>query len=90
VIDEPTEDELVALLQAVQDGDERGEPLDNRALAAAIGVTLDDVVRYVAVARERRLMWGVRAGGRPAPWYTDMEVTVQGRRFLDRHRTTRT
>ena len=35
--------------------------------------------------RHAGLIWGFRNGQRPAPWYTDLELTVQGRRFLAAH-----
>jgi hypothetical protein len=28
------------------------------------------------------LIWGIRVGGNPGPCFEDIELTVQGRRFL--------
>jgi hypothetical protein len=33
-------------------------------------------------AKERSLIWGQRSGDKPGPWFKELELTVQGRRFL--------
>jgi hypothetical protein len=79
----PTDAELVAILIAVQDGDDRDSLLDNSALAEVCHLSLEIVAERLAVAKQRKLIWGRRGSHPPtAPWYTDLEITVQGRRFL--------
>ena len=55
------------------------------ALARALELSLVDVAQRLEDAKARGLIWGFRNGQRPAPWYTDLELTVQGRRFLATH-----
>jgi len=81
-----TEEELMSVLRAVQQGDEADELLDNEGLASALGLSLVDVAQRLEDAKARGLIWGFRNGQRPAPWYTDLELTVQGRRMLATHR----
>ena len=78
----PTEHDLASVLSAVQRGDDADALLDNASIADALGISLEDVAERLAAAKERSLVWGIRNGQRPAPWYTDLELTVQGRRFL--------
>jgi hypothetical protein len=78
----PTDAELAVILVAIQHGDELDSLLDNDALAEACHLSLDDVALRLDVAKQRKLIWGQRGAQRPAPWYTDLELTVQGRRFL--------
>jgi hypothetical protein len=78
----PTDHDLVPVLQAVQHGDDTDSLLDNDALARVLGLSLVDVAHRLETAKERRFIWGVRSGQRPGPWYTELELTVQGRRFL--------
>jgi hypothetical protein len=77
-----TDDELAPVLAAVQRGDDADTLLDNAGVASALGLSLVDVARRLEVAKERNLIWGYRNGQRPAPSFTDLEVTVQGKRFL--------
>jgi len=78
----PTDAELTAVLLAVQQGDDSNSLLDNGALAEVCHLSLEVVAERLAVAKQRQLIWGWRSNQRPAPWYTDLELTVQGRRFL--------
>ena len=78
----PTEHELVSLLRAVQDGDDADALVDNRVLSEALGLSLEAVARCLEVAKDHSLIWGTRGGLRPGPWFSDLELTVQGRRFL--------
>ena len=78
----PTDDDLVPVLQAVQRGDDADLLLDNEGIALALGLSLDEVARRLGVAKARSLIWGFRAGRTPAPWFTDLELTVQGRRVV--------
>ena len=81
-----TEDELLRLLRAVQVADETDALADNDSLAAALGWPVATVAACLQEAKERSLVWGMRSGQKPAPWFTDLELTVQGRRFL-KHRS---
>jgi hypothetical protein len=81
----PTDQDLSSLLHAVQDGDDADALLDNGAIANLLGLSLETVAEQLAEAKDRSLVWGIRNGQRPAPWFTDLEVTVQGRRFLSNH-----
>lgn len=78
----PSDAELALLLQAVQDGDDRDALVDNEMLAKALDWSLTLVAECLEEAKVRSMIWGMRSGQRPAPWYTDLEVTVQGKRFL--------
>jgi hypothetical protein len=70
------------LLEVVQEADSAGAPVDNEMLAAALDIPLTAVALALEEAKARSLIWGVRSGRQPAPWYAELEVTVQGRRFL--------
>ena len=77
-----TDAALASLLQFIQDGDDHDELVDNQMIADALAWSLDDVAACLQEAKDRSLIWGSRSGQLPAPWYTELEVTVQGRRFL--------
>ena len=85
----PTDQDLSSLLRVVQGGDDADSLLDNGAIASLLGLSLETVAEQLAAAKERNLVWGIRNGQRPAPWFTDLELTVQGRRFLAAHPTPR-
>lgn len=74
--------ELMAVLLAVQHGDEEGSPLDNAGVARACGISVETARACLDAAKERSLIWGMRTGHGASASYTDLEVTVQGRRFL--------
>jgi hypothetical protein len=74
--------ELRRLLRAVQHGDEVDALADNGTLASALGWPVAAVAACLQEAKERSFIWGMRSGQTPAPWFTDLELTVQGRRFL--------
>jgi hypothetical protein len=76
------ETELTRLLQAVRDGDFADAPVDNEMLATALQLSLDTVATCLEEAKARSFVWGIRSGRQPGPWYTDLELTVQGKRFL--------
>jgi hypothetical protein len=76
------EDQLTRLLQAVGDGDFADTPVDNEMLATALQLSLDSVATCLEEAKARSFVWGIRSGRQPGPWYTDLELTVQGKRFL--------
>ncbi|MBA3606780.1 MAG: hypothetical protein M3487_13190 [Actinomycetota bacterium] len=77
-----TDDRLIELLGAIRAGDEADEPMDNELLMARLGWSDDDVAAGLAAAKDRSLIWGMRTGGRPMPHFGDLELTVQGRRFM--------
>jgi hypothetical protein len=77
-----SEEELTRLLRAVKDGDLAGEPVDNEMLAAVLKLPLVSIASCLQEAKERSFVWGVRSGRQPGPWYEELEVTVQGKRFL--------
>jgi hypothetical protein len=76
---------LASVLAAIQAGDEADQLADNATLAKALRWSLEDVAACLAEAKERKFIWGARGGARPAPFYAELEVTVQGRRFLAAH-----
>jgi hypothetical protein len=78
----PTDAEIAAILIAVQRGDDRDALLDNDGLADACHLSLEAVAARLAAAKERKFVWGRRSSQQPGPWYMELEVTVQGRRFL--------
>ncbi len=73
---------LLALLGAVRDGDDADEPMDSDTLSRRLGWSATDVASRLTSARARMLIWGARVGGSPAPRFVDLELTVQGRRFM--------
>ncbi|MGH9134216.1 MAG: hypothetical protein ACRDZZ_09790 [Ilumatobacteraceae bacterium] len=86
-VSEVIDDERLArLLSLIQAGDEADQLADNATLSKALRWSLEDVAAYLADAKERMFIWGARGGSRPAPYYSELEVTVQGRRFLAAHR----
>lgn len=77
--------QMCALLGVVQDGDDTGVPVDNRLIATRLGWDLEAVASCLNEAKERSLVWGQRSGDKPAPWFNELEITVQGRRLLRTH-----
>ena len=77
-----SEEEMTQLLRAVKDGDLAGAPVDNEMLAAVLKLPLVSIASCLQEAKERSFVWGVRSGRQPGPWYEELEVTVQGKRFL--------
>ena len=73
---------MVQLLGVVLKGDDSGAPVDNSMLASRLGWDLEAVATCLHEAKERSLVWGQRSGDKPAPWYKELEITVQGRRLL--------
>jgi len=76
------EDEFTRLLQAVHDSDLANTPADNEALAEKLHLSLDSIGAHLKDAKSRSLVWGSRSGRQPGPWYSELALTVQGRRFL--------
>ena len=77
--------QMVQLLGVVLSGDDSGAPVDNSIIAARLGWNLETVAACLNVAKERSLVWGQRSGDKPAPWFKELEITVQGRRLLRTH-----
>ena len=74
--------QMLDLLEVVLRGDDSGAPVDNSMIAARLGWDLEAVASCLHEAKERSLVWGQRSGDKPAPWYKELEITVQGRRLL--------
>lgn len=75
-------DDLASALRALLAADERDAPLDNASLAAELGWDLRRTSSCLEVAKEHSMIWGQRGSQQPGPWFADIEVTMQGRRFL--------
>ena len=78
----PNDVRMVKLLGVVLKGDDSGAPVDNSIIAARLGWDLEAVAVCLQQAKERSLVWGQRSGDKPAPWFKELEITVQGRRLL--------
>jgi hypothetical protein len=76
-------DRIVALLTAVAGGDDAGQPMSNQLLVEQLGWTPTEVADWLCTARARLLIWGLPGAGNPRPQYDELELTVQGRRFLE-------
>lgn len=77
-----SDDDLLTMLQAICDRDERSDPLDSTAVSRRLGWSDAVTASSLGEARARLLIWGIRVGGSPAPRFEDIELTVQGRRLL--------
>lgn len=77
-----TDARLVELLDAIRAGDEADALMDNESLVERLGWSADDVASGLAAAKDRSLIWGTRTGGRPNQRFGELELTVQGRRFM--------
>jgi hypothetical protein len=87
MLDDQTTDDLqmVQLLAVVLGGDDSGTPVDNSIIAKRLGWNLEVVAKLLNEAKERSLVWGQRSGDKPAPWFKELEITVQGRRLVRSH-----
>lgn len=84
--DQQTDDlQMVQLLAVVLGGDDSGTPVDNSIIAKRLGWNLEVVAKLLNEAKERSLVWGQRSGDKPAPWFKELEITVQGRRLVRSH-----
>jgi hypothetical protein len=77
-----SDQDLLSLLRAVLDADEKDVQLDNETLATTLGWDLDQVAGLLDEAKRMSLIWGHRGSRKPGPWFTELEVTVQGKRRL--------
>jgi len=73
-----------ALLSAIGRGDDCGTPMSNQLLVDDLGWTPRDVAAMLHDAKAEMLIWGLRTGGNPQPNFEEIELTVQGKRFLRR------
>ena len=74
--------QLMALLRVVMAGDDANDLVNNAVLSKKLGWDLEAVAACLQEAKDKSLLWGQRNGDKPAPWFNDLEITVQGRRFL--------
>jgi hypothetical protein len=84
----PEEQQILDLLRVVRDGDEANALVDNAILATRLGWKADVVATCLQIAKDRKLVWGNRTGDAAKRWFTELEVTVQGRRLLKQHAAT--
>jgi hypothetical protein len=70
------------LLSALRRGDERGEIMSSDRLATHLGWSPAEVAATLREARAAMFVWGLRSGGAPQPHFDDIELTVQGNRYL--------
>jgi hypothetical protein len=77
-----TDAQMAALLRAVQVADDAGAPADNELVASALGWDLTETALCLETARAQLLVWGWREGRKPGPWFSGLELTVQGHRYL--------
>jgi hypothetical protein len=73
---------LHELLGALRRGDERGVVMSSEALVADLGWSPVDVADTVREAKAMMLIWGFGGGGQPQPRFDEIELTVQGNRYL--------
>jgi hypothetical protein len=74
------DDRLLVMLRTIRDRDVA--QLDNAALGRFLGWTDEMTAASLVEAKDRLLIWGIRVGGRHAPSFEEIELTVQGRRFV--------
>ena len=77
-----SDDDLVAMLRVISESDGRSDALDSADVGRRLGWSDAVTASSLGEARARLLIWGMRSGGSPAPRFEDIELTVQGRRFL--------
>jgi len=77
------DDELLVLLAAIRHGENSDDFMTNDRLVENLGWTQDDVAASLASARARLLIWGLHTWGTPKPRFSELELTVQGRRLLE-------
>lgn len=77
-----TDDDLLALLRAIDAGEGGSGSLDSSGVARRLGWTAATTAESLGDAKSSMLIWGIRVGGNPAPCFEDLELTVQGRRLL--------
>jgi hypothetical protein len=80
--DDAPDPELVLALRALLAADEAGTPFDNEQLSKALGWDLTRTGDCLKVAKDQSLIWASRGSRLPGPWFSEIEVTMQGRRLL--------
>ena len=78
----PSDEQLVAMLRTIGDREVAGEQLDSTSLGRCLGWTSLQTSRSLVDAKARLLIWAIRVGSKPGPCFEEIELTVQGRRFL--------
>lgn len=73
---------LLELLTAVGRGDDAGLVMSSELLADHLGWSSADVAATLRDAKAAMLVWGMRTGGTPQPHFDEIELTVQGSRYL--------
>jgi hypothetical protein len=76
------EDQLVAMLRSIDGRDATADQLDSATLGRCLGWTAARTAASLDAAKAQLLIWGIRVGGTPGPCFEEIELTVQGRRFL--------
>ena len=74
--------DLLAMLQMIGNRDEPAQCLDSSGVSRGLGWSDAITAASLGEAKARMLIWGIRIGGTPAPRFEEIELTVQGRRFL--------
>jgi hypothetical protein len=82
VLASEADDQLVAMLRTIGDRDAAADQLDSATLARRLGWTAARTAEALGNAKGCLLIWGIRVGGTPAPFFEEIELTVQGRRLL--------
>ena len=59
--------------------------MSSEALADDLGWSPGDVAGTVRDAKAAMLIWGLGSGGQPQPRFDEIELTVQGNRYLREH-----
>ena len=77
-----TDDQLVEMLRTIGERAVSSEQLDSKLLGRCLGWTPVQTSESLVAAKARLLIWAIRVGGNPGPLFEDIELTVQGRRFL--------
>jgi hypothetical protein len=80
--DAATDAQFVEMLRTIGERDPTAGQLDSRTLGDSLGWTAARTADSLGTAKARLLIWGIRVGGNPAPCFEEIELTVQGRRFL--------
>ncbi len=78
--EEPKPDEeLVEMLRSISRRDDASGQLDSASLGRCLGWTSTKTAASIDDAKGRLLVWAIRVSGSS---FEDIELTVQGRRFL--------
>ena len=76
------DDQLVAMLRTIGEREVSAGQLDSKVLGRCLGWTPAQTADSLVAAKASLLIWAIRVGGNPGPCFEDIELTVQGRRFL--------